>query len=62
MGRETLSILLGFLGSHGALCWGSEVGSVAFLGPLQYKLFPGVICMDLLERMILNCCSESSLE
>lgn len=47
MGRETLSILLGFLGSHGALCWGSEVGSVAFLGPLQYKLFPGVICMDL---------------
>lgn len=61
MGREIWAFLR-FLGSLGALCWGSGVGSVEFLGPLQYKLFPRVICMDLFERTILNCCSESSLD
>lgn len=40
----------------------SEAGSVEFLGLLQNKLFPRVTCMDLFERTILNCCSESGLE
>lgn len=50
------------LGPHGTRCLGSEVGSVEFVGLLQYKLCPRVTCTDLFERTILNCCSESSLE
>lgn len=63
-GEKLRAFLLGFLGSHshGALHWGSEVGSVEFLGPLQYQLFHRVTCMDPFKRTILKCCSESGLE